>query len=505
MDEACAQVDDLESTIEQLEEEKAALGVRLPDTSNPTATTSSDSKAVASPEVPDSVVKQFSRDDHFRLKAESSDPNERAAVAANPECPVEILLKLATDTDVDVLIALGSNSSDPEDAFSKIASTADKGALHEICFRSTTRPESLHAIAFEHGQDSVLAATLALNPNTSGYALAHIGLIHSANEICSKVLTNPSFNDGDCADYLDSFVSHNDQDVRALIAESPICPADILEQLYADNSDEVRLAVAKNPKSPPLLLIHISTSDSDEDVREAALENPSNSIASASAADATADTLSALSTNISREVREAVAANKNCTQSLLENLRHDEAPEVRFAAVSRGSIAPGEIARLADDPHPPIRKFIVQRESTSTTVLERASRDSTVSVRLAVAKHLRVAQSALEHLANDADENIRKAVARHRNAPETALLRLANDPDGVVRMVVARRSQLPDVVMRNIAHSRFFEYRRMVALNPSCPPDLLEKLAADPEPDVSKAAKKRLARPSTPTSDTGQP
>jgi hypothetical protein len=96
-------------------------------------------------------------------------------------------------------------------------------------------------------------------------------------------------------------------------------------------------------------------------------------------------------------------------------------------------------------------------------------------------------------------------VAGHPNTSDTSLLRLSEDSAAKVRVTVANRNPVSPEVLMTIAHSRFFEYRRMVALNPSCPLDLLEKLSADPEPEVSKAAKNRLNCTSALPADTGQP
>lgn len=235
-----------------------------------------------------------------------------------------------------------------------------------------------------------------------------------------------------------------------------------------------------------------------------ASESPTISLASAMASDADVATLEALSHNVFPVVRQAVACNANCPQSLLVRLRQDDHPEVRFAAASNGGIAPSELAVFSQDVWPDTRRFVAGHALTPVRVLEVLSGDPDQGVRLRVAHHKRVARTALDGLARDADSQIRLAVAKHKNASDESLRSLRDDPDFEVRLVLARRVHEAKDVLEKLANSHSWPYRLQAASNPLCPTYLLEKLAADPEPEVSKVAKKRIAHARAPSPNTDQ-
>lgn len=471
--------------------------------------------------------------------ADSDDPQARFAIVKNQSCPSQILDQLSANfyDDFGFALRLAKHSNISGNALATLFWLGDKDVANcikqnlrfteevsrtflenyleenrddEDCIKAIASnrfcpPDILDELAENWHETVEIALELAANPNATGKALPFLILL-CGSEVGSIAKANPAYSEDLCRKFVRDYLDKNPDEVsRSIIAESKLCPPDILTELARDEADEVRISVAGNPNSPSILLVELAINDPDETedgVRETAFENPSCPLSDAANEESDHTLLEKLASFPHPAVRATVAQNKKCHQLLLEHLRRDNAPEVRLAAMSQGTISPGEISRFADDPYPPIRKFIVQHESTSVTVLERASRDPAVSVRIAVASHNKVAQSALEILAKDESSDVREAVAKHRNTSEGTLLKLADDPDGHIRMVVARRPHLPESVFNAIAQSPFFEYRREIVLNLTCPLELLEKLANDPEPKVSQAATKRLYPHPQPTIDS---
>jgi hypothetical protein len=100
----------------------------------------------------------------------------------------------------------------------------------------------------------------------------------------------------------------------------------------------------------------------------------------------------------------------------------------------------------------------------------------------------------LSYLSADGDVNVIFAVIENPHTPVDALMKLADYSNGQIRLMLARRPTTPAEVLEKLANSRFYEYRREVAANPACPALLLEALALDPDPHVSKVAKRRLEK-----------
>ena len=68
------------------------------------------------------------------------------------------------------------------------------------------------------------------------------------------------------------FIFHQDERIRARVAENPRVPATCLAQLAVDDSPEVRISVADNPCTP-MWLLELLARDEHPDVRYAIAEN----------------------------------------------------------------------------------------------------------------------------------------------------------------------------------------------------------------------------------------
>jgi hypothetical protein len=145
--------------------------------------------------------------------------------------------------------------------------------------------------------------------------------------------------------------------------------------------------------------------------------------------------------------------------------------EVRWQ-VARQVVDPEVLTVLAEDASARIRVVVAWNPYAPRLVLERLLADPAPEVRGAVASNPQVRVTDLERLARDPDAQVRGSVAcqitlpHHPGVPVELALRLSTDPDATVR----RQLLLGDT-----------------------PPWLVERLAKDPDPELRRAAAKRLA------------
>lgn len=84
-------------------------------------------------------------------------------------------------------------------------------------------------------------------------------------------------------------------------------------------------------------------------------------------------------------------------------------------------------------------------------------------------------------------------VAHNKTVPPEVLRRLATDPDAGVRSMVAMRRSCPQDVLRQLAADHDESVRARVAWNPKVATDVLRDLANDTSEIVADVARQRLA------------
>jgi LRV protein FeS4 cluster/Leucine rich repeat variant len=169
----------------------------------------------------------------------------------------------------------------------------------------------------------------------------------------------------------------------------------------------------------------------------------------------------------------------------LSALRHDPDETVRMQVALR--LPQRLLATMCGDPHREVRIRVAQRLAESD--LGRMLHDPDEAVRGVIARRLPLA--LLPMLASDADEEVRRIAAQRLQMP--ALWRLASDPSARVRRIVAERA--PQPLLHHLAADADWSVRWEVAqrLNPLAQGEALQRLAADPDPEVRAMAAERLA------------
>jgi hypothetical protein len=101
----------------------------------------------------------------------------------------------------------------------------------------------------------------------------------------------------------------------------------------------------------------------------------------------------------------------------------------------------------------------------------------------------------VEAWAADARKEVRWLAAEHKDCPPDLLRRLADDPEYPVRLRVARHHACPEDVLRRLAQDPHDAPRREVAGHPACPQDVLRALACDSDGRVRDAVAANPAAP----------
>jgi hypothetical protein len=211
------------------------------------------------------------------------DEGVRAAVGANPNTRLATLERLATDPSIDVRQAVARNSATPVGVLQAFALEADDVVLKAIAFNPST-PVPLRAGVLEklvtstetairiavaqnnNSPESVLRQlaadrdikvrlAVASNPSTHPEVLEQLS--QHAN-LRPALFRNPTTPTDAKLDLIEHMSKDEDQDIRKMIAESPLTPAGVLETLSRDDDVWVKNAVAKNPASSGGVLMELA-------------------------------------------------------------------------------------------------------------------------------------------------------------------------------------------------------------------------------------------------------
>lgn len=105
----------------------------------------------------------------------------------------------------------------------------------------------------------------------------------------------------------------------------------------------------------------------------------------------------------------------------------------------------------------------------------------------------------LGELALSEDPDVRRAVARNGALPDDSVGRLLDDPVWEVRTIAAHHKRAPkertQTVLANLAASKEAPQRAVAARSPHAAPELLVKLAEDPDPETRSNAVKNPRTP----------
>jgi hypothetical protein len=385
----------------------------------------------------------------FYSSADSESANEVfKALASNPSCPEEILMKLAKDPDPVVRSAVAENSMTPLEILKTLAKDKSREVRECVARNNSTPGETLNVMA----KVSYLHQTLAENPSISMALLKELSV-------------------------------NRNEDVRSAVARNPITPSEILLVLANDANYMVRHSVAQNPTTPPEALVFLAQ-EVGYMIRACVARNRNTP----------PELLEELASDERVEVRLTVALNAfaplnlNFRINLLKSFG-TEGDEFGYgrSVLAANPDTPVEILELfSKDKNHVVRCGVAVNPATPIGILkmlakEESAKSESQIVQARVAENPSIPESLrreiIEDLVNDLEPWIRCHVGWNRQAPVDVLRSLAKDKWADVRAAVARNLVTPIEVLTLLAEDEHNSVRAAVAENPRTPEDTLRKLA----------------------------
>ncbi len=220
---------------------------------------------------------------------------------------------------------------------------------------------------------------------------------------------------------------------------APDLTAEELERL-ARGGPMARWQAAQHPLTPSVMLQRLAA-DAFARVALAALGNRSTP----------ETTLWAYAGSSDERCRLQITRNPACLPRLLDQLSHDRSATVRAAVARHRATDDATLSRLAGDPEKSVVLAVLGNRRTGPASLQILGQSPEASIRSAVAAHRCTPLFVAERLVEDADAGVRKALARKGNVTLEIYVRLCCDTNDTVSMSARFfRSSLPDRYKRGL-------------------------------------------------------
>ncbi|MEW6491456.1 MAG: HEAT repeat domain-containing protein [Cyanobacteriota bacterium] len=422
----------------------------------------------------------------LRELGNNSDATTRQHVAANPNTPTEMLLKLGNEFPKQVV----SNPVLPL-LFLENPKILDQlfqpNSLWQIVLDAQTSTEVLRMLA--HYKDTQIAEAAQLHVNLAGE------MTQRWDEAAYKAIQTTAFNDNERekaqklaykglipALIIEQLARHQNKRIRSLVATSPDAPLKLLEQLAQDWDNTIRQRVAQNP-SASLKLLKQLAHDKDNWVRRSVASNPSTSV----------EILEQLAQDRNNEVRGDVALHPNTPAALLKQLAQENAYFIRMYVASNPNTPVQLLQQLAQDGQYCVRMYVANNPNTPVQVLEQLAQDDNHEVRRNALSNPKIPVQSLGSLVQDS--NVPEAVTYNVNtlSLEAMLKACAKNPAPcLLRFLVLLHHQAPAQALAENFCSHAWLERYAIAQNPKTRPNTLAALAVDANRIVRAAARANL-------------
>jgi hypothetical protein len=249
--------------------------------------------------------------------ARSSDMPTRAAVAKNPNTPLEGLERLSEDHQWTVLKGLTVNQKTSVAIFLRLALHRQSSVQVAVAISAFVPIRALEYLA-QHGCEAAHHAMTASRQVTPGPVLAM--LIGQTNkEIRERLALHPNTP----TETLWVLLEDQDETVRGAAACNANFSGKDLERLALSSDMRIRAGVAFNRNSPGKVLQDLAR-DPEDTVRLTVALNHSTP----------ANTLEILAGDTDEGVRQMVAMNPNLSRMAFDRLVEDAKPYVRFGLIT---------------------------------------------------------------------------------------------------------------------------------------------------------------------------
>lgn len=435
--------------------------------------------------------------------ANNKDLLTRQYVASNPNTPIEILQKLASEFPEEIManpildllilespqsitaikMAIAKSPHTSRRMLDDLKSSKDKLVREAIAKNPHTSKNTLHYLW--NNEDAYVLLHIIENPNTSKRTIRPIAKAGNNNtppEALAR-LASDSYNNGSI--------------IRRIIARNPITPKKTLEYLKNDEW-HVRLGVASNPNTPLDTLSELADSSDVNIAYEAKrnLERNNQTIQQASNLNTSPEILTRLAQSKYEIVRRYVASNPNTPTKILDYLKNST-KKVRIAIAENPHTPEKTLDYLKGDCETEVRIAVTQSPQTSEKILNYLMNDKRTSVRISIAINPNTSDSTLQKIANSLTEYSYDVMvdfvskmrqAQNENTPPKILAQLANKDESIpIRKAVARN---PNTSKKTLDYLKKDEWHVLteVAKNPHTSINALKSLLASPFKDIAHKA-----------------
>ena len=429
----------------------------------------------------------------------SSDRITRQNVAANPNSPTEVLLKLGEEFPEQLL----------ENPIFSLLLLENPNLIAEIPYNtllSLLKCETVPVSFLEWGPnnptgDRNILLALAMNAKTPRHILEKLLQNQSYPDLQEAVQLHVNFA-GEMTELWDrpaiEAIRNTTQNIQkfgryleqlAKINSMPefLIPIWELVTKTLPLSDTSFQQTANNTKTPVKALSPLAT-DNDVRVRRLVASNPNTPV----------NILSQLATDNDDSVRCYVAKNPNTPVNILSQLTKDNNAGVRLHVAFNPNVPVNILSQLATDNNAGIRGCVAKNPKTPVDILSQLATDDDVGVREKVVKNPHIPMSLLEQLLSDRSEKVRQfAVARYlAHNPDKLSFVLQHYPKdsqpGFSRSVILFQPQVTTNLLVKNSRSLIWLERFAIAQNLNTPLKTLQILARDGNRIVRAAAKANI-------------
>ncbi len=408
----------------------------------------------------------------LRKLAQSSDKATREAVAANPNAPTDVLLKLAAEFPQQLL-------NNPIFSFLLLENPNLVAEIPLPSLRSLLRLENVPLFLLEQAADKAdveVQLALTMNIQTSKEVLSRLtqsrdsqvveaarlhvnfagelieGYKQKAREVIKNIIPNAY-----------------QADIQSLKVLAKICPIPeyIIERWTQDSSyQDLCRTIAELPNTFPSNLERLAN-HSNPRMRFWVAQNPNTPV----------DTLWQLATDkeeienygLVTTVRDGLAGNLNTPIEILESLAQKSLVKKQDATV---------FFKLVENPNTPLTVLEYFLNNIDKRIAETAAKRIAEEEGEYSTEALRNPEISAQILVK-AVQKQPNTVASHPNAPSDILSVLSKSKKRYIRENVAKNFNTPTSILEQLAQDDYSEVRRAVVENYSIEITLLEQLAQD--------------------------
>ncbi len=411
------------------------------------------------------------------------------------DTPVEVLEKLANDESAKVRAIVAANSCTPVINLIQLANDPDYDIKKSLVTNHNTPVEVLNRLGLEEGIFDIR------NPNTPGAVLDRaVKLIQQGQGATTleNFLKHPVKGSQMPAKTLAKLANNNNSSVRYRVAQHPNTPPNTLQQLATNNYVPTLRAVAENPNTPSRSLKELANHPDFTTCHNVVYNRNTpasvltqivkSSLTSDNVPNLTVDALKSALPGDRYGIYQSIAIKSNTPLEALEILARREF--IRQPIVDSNSMFP---SHTADD----VVCSLAHNPNLTSDLLEILSQDRCIAVRVAISSHPNLTPQLWIKLTNDESVEVRSSMASSPLTPSNILDLLSTDREVEVREKLVINRNTPASILDRLATDNELNVRMAIALNPNTSIDTLDRLAADEKIEVRRAVSRNPQTPQT--------